>query len=139
MAKARRKSAAKRRSTSKRKSAAKTLHKQRFPNESQAYRTAREWLLKAEMELRRKVEAVAALIGEIVAADVRRWSAIASLLLTGAAVAVAAARTVRTAVRLGAQADTAEVQSTMARTIYRDHLMCLAAVGTTVILQTIFA
>ena len=82
---------------------------------------------------------VAALIGEIVAADVRQWSAIASLLLTGTAVAVAAARTVRTAVRLGNQAETAEVQSTMARTIYRDHLMCLAAVGTTVILQTIFA
>lgn len=38
-----------------------TLHKQRFPGEGRAYRAARNTLLKAEMELRRKIEAVAAL------------------------------------------------------------------------------
>jgi predicted dithiol-disulfide oxidoreductase (DUF899 family) len=54
MAKSRRKSA-------KRKPAAKTLHRARFPNESKAYRAARDQLLKAEVELRKKVEAVAAL------------------------------------------------------------------------------
>jgi predicted dithiol-disulfide oxidoreductase (DUF899 family) len=38
-----------------------TLHDFRFPNESAAYREARDALLAAERELRRKVEAVAAL------------------------------------------------------------------------------
>jgi predicted dithiol-disulfide oxidoreductase (DUF899 family) len=37
-----------------------TLHKVRFPNESAAYRAARDKLLEAEIALRRQVEAVAA-------------------------------------------------------------------------------
>jgi len=37
------------------------LHGERFPNESRAYRGARNKLLKAEIELRRQVESVAAL------------------------------------------------------------------------------
>jgi predicted dithiol-disulfide oxidoreductase (DUF899 family) len=37
------------------------LHDDRLPNETSAYRTARDTLLTAEMELRAKVEAVAAL------------------------------------------------------------------------------
>jgi predicted dithiol-disulfide oxidoreductase (DUF899 family) len=60
MAKAKRKPA-KRKPASKRKSAAKALHQQRFPNESRGYRAARDKLLKAELELRRRVESVAAL------------------------------------------------------------------------------
>jgi len=61
MAKAKRKRAAKRRSTPKRKPARKALHEERFPNEGKAYRAARDRLLEAEVELRRRVEAVAAL------------------------------------------------------------------------------
>jgi predicted dithiol-disulfide oxidoreductase (DUF899 family) len=38
----------------------KTLHEARFPGESQQYRQARDELLKAEVELRRQIEAVAA-------------------------------------------------------------------------------
>lgn len=48
-------------SAAKRKSASGALYKERFPGESKAYRAARNGLLKAEWELRRKVEAVAAL------------------------------------------------------------------------------
>ena len=59
MAKSKRKPA--KRVAAKRKPAARTLHKQRYPNESNAYRAAREKLLKAEMALRKNVEAVAAL------------------------------------------------------------------------------
>jgi len=59
--KAKRKSAAKRKSTAKRKTAGRALHPERFPGESKAYRAARNNLLKAEMELRRKIESVAAL------------------------------------------------------------------------------
>lgn len=61
MAKAKRKSAAGRRSTLKRKPAHKALHEARFPNEGKAYRAARDALLKAEIELRRKIESVAAM------------------------------------------------------------------------------
>jgi len=62
MAKAKRKSGKSRRvrKTSSRKSA-KALHDVRFPNESAAYRSARNQLLKAEIDLRRETERVAAL------------------------------------------------------------------------------
>jgi predicted dithiol-disulfide oxidoreductase (DUF899 family) len=39
----------------------KTLHLERFPGESKAYRAARDKLLRAEIDLRRKTESVAAL------------------------------------------------------------------------------
>ncbi len=61
MAKARRKSAPRRKPAAKRKSAPAALHTARFPNETAAYRKARNELLKAEIDLRRRVEAVAAL------------------------------------------------------------------------------
>jgi predicted dithiol-disulfide oxidoreductase (DUF899 family) len=63
MAKARRKAGKSRRVTkaSPSRTAAKALHKVRFPNESTAYRTARNRLLDAEIGLRREVERVAAL------------------------------------------------------------------------------
>lgn len=44
-----------------RRKATKALHSVRFPNESGAYRTARNRLLEAELDLRREVERVAAL------------------------------------------------------------------------------
>ena len=44
-----------------RRSEPRALHHERFPNESRAYRSARNALLKAELELRRETEAVAAL------------------------------------------------------------------------------
>ena len=47
--------------TAKRKTGAAAIHDVRFPGESPAYRKARDQLLKSEMELRAKVEAVAAL------------------------------------------------------------------------------
>ena len=59
--KAKRKTAAKRKSTAKPRSAPRALHEERFPGEGRAYRAARNALLKAEMELRKKTEAVAAL------------------------------------------------------------------------------
>jgi len=64
MAKARRKTSTKsRRARTKapRPKAVKGLHSVRFPNESGAYRTARNGLLKAEIDLRKGIEQVAAL------------------------------------------------------------------------------
>ena len=57
--KTKRKTAAKPKTT--RKPAPAALHKEHFPGESKAYRAARNDLLKAEMKLRREIEAVAAL------------------------------------------------------------------------------
>ena len=61
MANAKRRSALKRKTAAKRKSAPKALHAERFPNESGAYRKARNKLLEAEIALRRNVESVASL------------------------------------------------------------------------------
>jgi predicted dithiol-disulfide oxidoreductase (DUF899 family) len=52
---------AKRKTATKRKTASSALHQERFPGESSTYRAARNNLLKAEMELRKKIESVAAL------------------------------------------------------------------------------
>lgn len=59
--KTKRATAAKRKSAAHRKTAASALHRERFPGESKSYRAARNALLKAEWELRRKTESVAAL------------------------------------------------------------------------------
>lgn len=61
MAKKRAVKKAKQKPAAKAKAARKPLHDVRFPGESKAYRGARDALLKAEMDLRRQVEAVAAL------------------------------------------------------------------------------
>jgi predicted dithiol-disulfide oxidoreductase (DUF899 family) len=60
-AKAKRKTTAKPKTAAKRKSASSALHHERFPGEGRGYRAARNTLLRAEMELRKKIESVAAL------------------------------------------------------------------------------
>ena len=64
-----------------------------------------------------------------------RWFAWLSLALALSAIGLALARTVRNAVRLGGAADTAETQTLLARTIYRDHLFCFSAMALMVGLQ----
>jgi hypothetical protein len=76
-----------------------------------------------------------ALIGEVVLGATTRWSALASLTLVALAVGVAAGRTVRAAVRLGAQTDGRERQGVLARSIYRDHVTCFVFIAATVMLQ----
>jgi hypothetical protein len=78
-------------------------------------------------------------VGEIVRGDVQPWVGYSSLVLTAAAISLAAARTVRNAVRLGAQNDPPAYQSVLARMILRDHLVCFAAVGCALILQVVFS
>jgi hypothetical protein len=57
-----------------------------------------------------------------------RWLALASLALCVGPISLAAVRVVPNAVRLGARADTALQQSELARSIFRDHLLCLAGI-----------
>jgi predicted dithiol-disulfide oxidoreductase (DUF899 family) len=59
-AKTKRKTATQRKTPS-RKTASKSLHAERFPGEGKAYRSARDKLLRAEMDLRRRAEEVAAM------------------------------------------------------------------------------
>jgi hypothetical protein len=82
---------------------------------------------------------VAALAGEIAGGDTRAWVAWTSLVLAGSAIGLAGARTGRNAVRLGAQSDDATVQSALARSIWRDHMACLVAIGATLLLQVLAA
>ena len=58
-----------------------------------------------------------------------RWVALASLGLAGAPAALAIARVLPNAVRLGARSDPPAQQSALARSICRDHLFCLAAIA----------
>ncbi len=60
-AKTKAKSTLKSKARSKAKTVSKPLHAERFPGESKAYRSARDRLLRAEMELRSRVEQVAAM------------------------------------------------------------------------------
>ena len=58
-----------------------------------------------------------------------------SLALAAAPISLAAARTVPSAVRLGARTDSAARQSALARSICREHLLCLAAIAALLALQ----
>jgi hypothetical protein len=72
---------------------------------------------------------VAAIVVQIARGDDPHWVGWASLALAVAAIALAAARTVPNAVRLGSRVDPVEVQSRIASSILRDHLFCLAAIA----------
>jgi hypothetical protein len=78
---------------------------------------------------------LAAVVGELVRHCVPAWVAWASLAIGGSAIALAAARTVRNAVRLGARGDTVSAQSALARSILRDHVLCFACILTVLVLQ----
>ena len=65
----------------------------------------------------------------------RWWIELAALATVASAIGVARARTVPNAMRLGRAMDTLEVQSRLARAIYRDHLYCLAAIVILLTLQ----
>ncbi|HWX75540.1 MAG TPA: hypothetical protein VNZ05_09555 [Solirubrobacteraceae bacterium] len=78
---------------------------------------------------------LAGVITEIAAGVDEQWAAWASLGLLFAAIALAGAHTVPSAVRLGARADPPARQSELARSICRDHLVCLAAIAGLLALQ----
>ena len=67
--------------------------------------------------------------------DEHRLIGLLSLVSAGSAIGLARVRTVPLAMRLGKALDSAEVQSALARTIFRDHLFCLAAILLVLILQ----
>jgi hypothetical protein len=82
---------------------------------------------------------LAAIVVEIVNGDTPRWAAWASLALAAAPVMLAALHTVPSAVRLGAREDTVARQSALARSICREHLLCLASITALLALQLSYA
>ena len=65
--------------------------------------------------------------------DLPTWRAAAALVLTAIGVGLAGAHTVPAAVRLGTSRDDAATQSALARSILRDHLICIAAIAGTLL------
>ena len=82
---------------------------------------------------------IAAIVVEIAKADEPRWVGWVSLALAASAILLAGARTVPNAVRLGTRADSIDLQSRIARSVYRDHLFCLATIASVLATQLIFA
>ncbi len=81
------------------------------------------------------VVTIGAIVAELVRDDLPAWRAWPALVLTLAAVGLAAGRTVGNARRLGRQSDDAAQQSRLARSILRDHVACIAAIATVLVLQ----
>jgi hypothetical protein len=84
------------------------------------------------------IATLVAIVVQIAAGDSPRWVAWSSLALAGSAVGIAGAHTVPSAVRLGARVDAAEIQSRLARSIFRDHLFCVAAITSLLAIQLLF-
>jgi len=78
---------------------------------------------------------VVAVVVQITEGDAPAWVGWTSLALAGAAIATAAVHTVPAAVRLGTRADPIDVQSRLARAIFRDHLVSFAAIAAVLVLQ----
>ena len=70
--------------------------------------------------------------------DTPTWVGVTSLALAVSAAGLAAGRTVRNAVRLGRRAGTADVESRLARAIFRDHVFCISAITTVLLVELAF-
>jgi hypothetical protein len=81
---------------------------------------------------------VVAIVAQIARGDAPAWVGWTSLALAGSATALAGARTVPRARRLGARTDPLDVQSRLASSICRDHLFCVAAIASLLAVQLAF-
>jgi len=79
---------------------------------------------------------MAAIVVEIAQGDVAAWAAWTSLVLVAAAVFLAATRTVKNAVALGADVDSiTPADEALARSIGWDHVFCLFAIAAVLAVQ----
>jgi ABC-type Fe3+-siderophore transport system permease subunit len=85
------------------------------------------------------VALIAAIVIQTAHDDARPWVSWTSLALAGFAIGVALTHTVPNAVRLGTRSDPAQTQSRLARSICKDHLLCLASIASLLVLQLAFA
>jgi hypothetical protein len=82
---------------------------------------------------------LASIVIQIVRGERPRWVGWAALLLAGAPILLAGIRTLPHAVRLGTQADSLAMQQELARSIYRDHLVCVGAIFAVLATELAFA
>jgi ER membrane protein SH3 len=82
---------------------------------------------------------IAAIVVQIARGDGPAWSGWTSLVLAGVAIGLAGAHTVPSAVRLGVRSDAIAVQHELARSILRDHLLCLGAIAGVLVIELAFA
>jgi hypothetical protein len=82
---------------------------------------------------------LAAIVLEIARGEPREWVAWASLGLALPPIALAGARIVPRAVRLGRRIDAPQRQSALAREIFRGHLLCAIMIAALLVLQLSFA
>ena len=80
-----------------------------------------------------------ALIIQVADGDAPRWASGISLALTLGATGLAATHTFGNGARLGTQKDPFERQGQLARLMLRDHVICLAAIVTVLMLELGFA
>jgi hypothetical protein len=85
------------------------------------------------------VGTLTAVVVQLARADAPSWASWASLVLAAGAVGLAAGHTVPAAVRLGRREDPPELQSRLARSICRDHLLCALAIVALLVVQLGFA
>jgi hypothetical protein len=76
-----------------------------------------------------------ALVGELARNELPTWRAWLSLALVVGAVVLAARRTVPNAVRLGRRTDDRAQRSRLAHMTLRDHVVCIGAIATVLLLQ----
>ena len=76
---------------------------------------------------------LAAIVAEI--AQSAGWAAWLALVLAVLPISLAGARVVPNAVRLGTRGDAIERQSTLARSIFRDHILCAASITGLLVVQ----
>jgi hypothetical protein len=81
------------------------------------------------------VATLGAAIAQLAGDEAPRWAAIASVALVGLALVVVATRTFPGAVRLATRRDPAEIQTRLARSIWTDHVICLAAMAALLAIQ----
>jgi hypothetical protein len=82
---------------------------------------------------------LASIVTQIVRGERPRWVGWVALLLAGAAILLAGIRTVPRAVRLGARTGSLAMQRELARSIYRDHLVCLSSIFAVLAIELAFA
>lgn len=82
---------------------------------------------------------LAGIVAEIAEGQIDAWVSWSSLALAIGPIALAGLRVVPSAVRLGTRADTVERQSVLARSIWREHILCAAGIAGLLALQLAFA
>jgi hypothetical protein len=76
---------------------------------------------------------------QLIRDDAPRWVSAVSAVSAVAPIGLAAAHTVPSAVRLGTRRDSVARQSTLARSVCRDHLLCIGPIAALLVIQLVWA